>query len=378
MTAYIITSDGIISFYLNQQMFTVNKTHPFYDKIHTALLSGNDAEVLKYTVIATLVEDVATKYSDNVSVKGGFVFYKNRPVSEKLSNRIISLIEQKYAFSHLINFIENLFQNPSKSSTEELYDFLDHQAIPITDDGCFLSYKAVKNDYYSITAGKEIPIVGKYKEISKGNYVLYNGVGETLELERNAVNDDPFVHCRFGLHSGATQYVKSFGNITNLTPNQENDSNHVVIVKINPKDVVSVPTDEKCQKIRVCKYTVVSELTDLSNLLTRAVYTSMGEDCPHCSDYDDFSGHSLDNDNGDCDGDCDGDCNCEHCKCDFSIEKRHHMKTYEDGYAAGIRDAVGGLFCKYVPDDMIEAEVELIHYISGYLVGYNVIATEQI
>ena len=33
----------------------------------------------------------------------------------------------------------------------------------------------------------------------------------------------------------------------------------VVIVKVNPKDVVSVPHDCNCQKLRTCAYTVVAE-----------------------------------------------------------------------------------------------------------------------
>jgi hypothetical protein len=34
----------------------------------------------------------------------------------------------------------------------------------------------------------------------------------------------------------------------------------MVVVKINPKDVVSVPSDYNCQKLRCCAYTVVSEV----------------------------------------------------------------------------------------------------------------------
>ena len=36
----------------------------------------------------------------------------------------------------------------------------------------------------------------------------------------------------------------------------------MVVVKVNPKDVVSVPDDCSCQKCRVASYTVVSEYTE--------------------------------------------------------------------------------------------------------------------
>ena len=33
----------------------------------------------------------------------------------------------------------------------------------------------------------------------------------------------------------------------------------MVIVKVNPKDVVSVPTDCECQKVRTCEYQVIAD-----------------------------------------------------------------------------------------------------------------------
>jgi hypothetical protein len=44
----------------------------------------------------------------------------------------------------------------------------------------------------------------------------------------------------------------------------------IVIVKINPQDVVSVPLDENCQKVRVCFYEVVAEY---QGVLTRPLYS---------------------------------------------------------------------------------------------------------
>ena len=39
--------------------------------------------------------------------------------------------------------------------------------------------------------------------------------------------------------------------------------NKLMICKVNPRDVVSVPNDCRCQKLRCCKYEVVSEFEDL-------------------------------------------------------------------------------------------------------------------
>ena len=39
----------------------------------------------------------------------------------------------------------------------------------------------------------------------------------------------------------------------------EHAGDRVVIVKVNPKDVVSVPTDCECQKVRTCEYMVIAD-----------------------------------------------------------------------------------------------------------------------
>ena len=40
---------------------------------------------------------------------------------------------------------------------------------------------------------------------------------------------------------------------------RDSSGDRVVIVKVNPKDVVSVPTDCECQKVRTCEYQVIAD-----------------------------------------------------------------------------------------------------------------------
>jgi hypothetical protein len=49
-------------------------------------------------------------------------------------------------------------------------------------------------------------------------------------------------------------YVKEYGN--------EDNGDQFLIVKVNPMDVVSVPTCSRYQKLRCCKYEVVALFTD--------------------------------------------------------------------------------------------------------------------
>ena len=73
---------------------------------------------------------------------------------------------------------------------------------------------------------------------------IRNNIGDVVTMPRNAVEDDPKVACHVGLHVGSFSYANGFGR-------------HLLTVKVDPADVVSVPEDHGNQKMRVCAYTVV-------------------------------------------------------------------------------------------------------------------------
>jgi hypothetical protein len=77
---------------------------------------------------------------------------------------------------------------------------------------------------------------------------MNNSVGEIVEMERNEVDDNKDRTCSTGLHFCSQDYLNHFGG------------ERVVIVKINPRDVVSIPSDYNDSKGRACRYEVVGEL----------------------------------------------------------------------------------------------------------------------
>ena len=80
-----------------------------------------------------------------------------------------------------------------------------------------------------------------------------NSVGQSVTMQRRKVDDNCNHGCSDGLHVGALDYVEGYRN--------EGNEDKVVIVKVNPQDVVSVPTDSECQKVRCCSYEVVADYT---------------------------------------------------------------------------------------------------------------------
>ncbi len=188
--------------------------------------------------------DIAQK-GFQVNVATQEVVYHGELLPAPLARKVFSLIEQNLPVTLLEKFWENLKKNPSYNSVRELYDFLSYKELPITEDGCFLAYRGLQEDFYSIRGNTSTKVL-QGNVNSQGQ--IYNGVGEHIEVERNCVDDDRNNHCSFGVHAGSWQYASEWSR------------GKMVVVKINPKDVVSVPSDYNCQKLRCCAYTVVSEV----------------------------------------------------------------------------------------------------------------------
>jgi hypothetical protein len=127
--------------------------------------------------------------------------------------------------------MENLMSNPSHRAVTELYKFLEKGNLPITNDGHFLAYKKVRKDYKDCHTG-----------------TMDNSIGQIVEMERNQVDDKAENTCSSGLHFCSREYLDHFGG------------ERTVILKINPADVVSIPTDYNASKGRACRYEVIGEL----------------------------------------------------------------------------------------------------------------------
>lgn len=170
----------------------------------------------------------------NFEVRGRSLYYKDEFLDGFVAERAIEFIRNGLPHRPLLRFIERLLQNPSKRAIQELYTFLEHKSLPITDDGYFLAYKSVREDYMDFHSGK-----------------FSNHVGARLTMPRSHVNDDAREGCSAGFHAGSLQYAAQFG--------AHDPGRHMMIVRIDPKDVVSVPFDHDCQKLRTSEYLVVDE-----------------------------------------------------------------------------------------------------------------------
>lgn len=254
---YIDTTNGI-TVYIDGRPQTIRDDSPNFAMIVDAVERGDEDEVralLNDGVVGVAIKK--TNGGGDFEIDDNTVKWKGVTLHGALVDKILSLVQKgAKTLDNYVLFLENLMQNPSMASVEELYDFLSYKELPITEDGCFLAYKGVSTDYYSCSGNKKTVVLSGTVD-DQGR--ILNKVGEVIEVARNQVDDDRNRGCSFGLHAGSWDYAHGFGSIT-------------FAVKINPKDVVSVPKDCACQKVRVCRYEVIEEISE--EVVSAAVTTT--------------------------------------------------------------------------------------------------------
>lgn len=228
--AWISNSGGITIFY-NGESNTIPNSHVNYERILDALKSKRYDSLESLMNVAKAIENYS---AGNFKVEHGQVLFNGQVFHNVMSERLLDMMRHGFDVKPLMNFMANLVQNPSRTAVEELYLFLESGKLPITEDGHFLAYKKVRSNFMDHHTGK-----------------CDHSPGKTLEMDRFKVDDNRENTCSYGYHFCSLDYLPQFGG-NNLT-------SKVVIVKINPKDVVAIPSDYKNTKGRTCRYVVVGE-----------------------------------------------------------------------------------------------------------------------
>jgi len=226
--AFILTENSL-TVSVEGKTYTINSGHPSWRQ---AIESLKRKDYLALKDLVSVQKAFCSFTGDKVKVIDNQVFFNGEPINSYLSEKILSFMEKGLPHESLIKFLERLMANPSRRAVTELYSFLRHKSLPITDDGTFLAYKSVRSDYTDHHTGD-----------------FNNSIGNTLEMTRNNVCDDHNQGCSIGFHAGSLEYASSFGGADSV----------LLIVEIDPANVVSVPSDCECQKLRTCKYKVVAK-----------------------------------------------------------------------------------------------------------------------
>lgn len=267
---YIHTKDGI-TVVLKGKPYHAAKDDAVYGAVvdHISWDDHEDDVLATFEAAGTKLKAVASKLSANLVYEGGVVKYQGEVMANYAVDFLIRAIESNEQIEPLVNFLENLLQNPSKRVVDDLYRFLEKGKMPITPDGHFLAYKKVRKDYKDIHSAK-----------------FDNSVGQKYEMPRNKVDEDANRTCSVGFHVCSYDYLPNFAS---------SGDDRVMVCKVNPAHVVAIPADYNDTKMRVYKYEVTAEVTDYfkagEKVLSSAPVMAEKRDFVVLYDNDDFFGH---------------------------------------------------------------------------------------
>lgn len=286
----VLVTDSLISMVFDGKAVSVSSDSLNYSELKKEILSGSQDEEKIAGLInpISLIKQRITEAGHQFSVDDADkIFVNGHRLNHVLENKLIHDLNKGYPVKSFANFVLNLLENPSSTSVEELYLFIEKANLPLTEDGCFLAYKRVNKDYTDIFSGN-----------------FDNSVGSVLEMPRNQVDDRRHNICSYGFHFCSFEYLKHFSGARTM------------VVKINPRDVVSIPSDYNNTKGRCCRYEVIAEIDD-DRLSSEYLEGKYGEDFDS-EDEEMITCESCGGEFSDCEIEDDlcVDCHSEHlCEC---------------------------------------------------------------
>ena len=267
---WLITDHNITVNY-DGQTHIVPKSDPLAQKLIEAVKANKMDEIPNYISIAKRMEH-STK--GKFTVKDGQILINGVLAPRVLSEKILKFSDEGLPYEPLVKFADNLQKNPSFRAVNELFQFLEKNDHPITENGNFIAYKKVCSDF-----------------LDAYSRTIDNSVGNTVEVPRNQVNEDPHQTCSYGLHVANWDYAHNV-----YTAGTEAK---MLEVEVNPADVVAVPVDYNQAKMRVSKYIVLGVVdqanSDVSLRITNTKAAVSDEACCCCEECesDEESDHCM-------------------------------------------------------------------------------------
>ncbi len=242
-----------LSVFTSEGEKVITKSHPFFDTLLNYLTTNaehSDSEVNNLLEPGIFVSNELSKVTGRLSYEEGRITLDGLSINVALSSEIVRRIEGKDdSWDRFARFVLKVDENPSSSAQAGLYEWVTHHGINLTEDGDFVGHKGVRSTGYSEHSGPNNYINGVlYGDAGISVHVPHR-VGDVISKKRGDVDDNNSLACSTGLHVGSLEYATGFAA-------------QLLTVKVNPRDVVSVPSAESTWKIRVCRYEVISLNTD--------------------------------------------------------------------------------------------------------------------
>lgn len=213
---------------------TLPNNHPAFEEAVAALKRGDRETLYRLLDVQSAIVEFT---QGEIAIVNRTLTFRGRVIDSALTRRILQFMDagEDNLAQPLVNFLEKVMNNPSHRAVSGLFEWVERSNLPITPEGDILAWKIVKSDYRDVHSG-----------------LFDNSVGQVVEVARNEVDENPDVTCSYGLHFCSTAYLPHYGAF--------NEDRRVMVVRLDPADVVAFPRDYDTSKGRACRYTVIGEI----------------------------------------------------------------------------------------------------------------------
>lgn len=233
----VVVNTSVVIFASELGYYSFGADHPCFEeatKLALECLDDNLISTSGWDYLGSIhsVEKALIKWSNGrLAIEGNRVRFDGDLLPASLETHLLNLYStgKEYALEAWSKFAEKLREASHTDTHNRLHAFLQYNDLAINAEGNVLAWKVVRSDF---------------KDKHSGTFD--NSPGQTVSMPRTKVTFDPNQTCSAGLHACAYDYLKSFGS----------PGDQVVLVEIDVRDIVSVPTDYDGKKIRCCKYVV--------------------------------------------------------------------------------------------------------------------------
>lgn len=249
-----IKTPNTITVLIDGKTYSVSQDSLLFEPVCTAV-KNEDLDTVSR--ILKVKQQLADYSAGSIKLVNGELLYRDQPIHSTLSERIVRSFNEGFDVGPMCKFLENLYQNPDPDAINGLWSFLEACNLPITAEGKFVAYKMVSSEFKDLYTRK-----------------IDNSPGAKVKVDRSEVEKNPEKTCSQGLHFASRHYIEE-GNYGLRTR-----GDRLVVVEIDPADVVSIPVDYKFAKGRCCAYQVLGEIEWETELPAGVVTTDYDEDKP--------------------------------------------------------------------------------------------------
>lgn len=232
MIPHILTNQSL-TVLLDSRSIAIPRTHANFEEILTHL---NDNDPTELRALLDVKQSISNFTSGRIAINDRVLTYDGQEINTSLSQKIMEFMREGNPLlaDPLIKFLDKLMLNPSRRAVQGLYDWVGASNMPIAEDGDIYAWKCVGDDYFDYHS-----------------HTLDHTPGNTVSLPRNQCDEDPDQTCSYGIHFCSFAYLPQYLNRSDV---------RVLLVKINPANVVAIPRDYNLAKGRCCEMTVVREV----------------------------------------------------------------------------------------------------------------------